>query len=291
MLPLLEHIKPLQGTSLVLTKRKEKRFDFAWHRHSEFEITLITSGCGRRFVGDTIADYGPGDFVLVGPNLAHTWASHESDPGPHAAIVAQFAADKLSDWPELTAVRQLLQRAERGLLFTAEAGTPRKCLESAQKAEGLERWLGLLQTLNHLSRIPSSPIASPGWLRQEHGRKVSRHSQQRDARIDTVYQHIERHLLRNIPQNKVADLVGLSPAAFSRFFKRAAGTSYTRYVQELRIGEACRLLSETEMAVTNIALDVGFRSVPHFNRVFKRRRGMPPREWRRAQRGHPSSRT
>ena len=275
----------------MLTQREEKRFDFAWHRHSEFELTLITSGGGRRFVGDTIADYGPGDFVLVGPNLPHTWASHESDRGPHAATVAQFAANKLGEWPELSAVRQMLQRAERGLLFTAKSDIPRKCLECAQKAEGLERWLGLLQTLNQLSRIPASPIVSPGWIRQEQGHRVSHHSKQRDTRIDTVYQHIERHLLRNIPQHQVADLVGLSPAAFSRFFKRAAGTSYTRYVQELRIGEACRLLSETDGAITNIALDVGFLCVPHFNRVFKRLRGMPPRQWRQTQRGHASNRT
>jgi AraC-like DNA-binding protein len=75
--------------------------------------------------------------------------------------------------------------------------------------------------------------------------------------------------------------VHLSPGAFSRFFKTRTGKTVPGFINELRIGRACRLLAETDMPVTNIALGCGFTNLANFNRQFLRLKKIPPREWRR----------
>ena len=83
-----------------------------------------------------------------------------------------------------------------------------------------------------------------------------------------------------ITQAEVAQAVGLSPAAFSRMFRRITGGTFTQYLQRLRVSEACRLLIETDRSVTSIAYASGFQNLSHFNRVFREKIGQAPMEYR-----------
>ncbi|MDX1683256.1 MAG: cupin domain-containing protein, partial [Phycisphaeraceae bacterium] len=75
-------------------RRREESFPFQWHHHPELELTLILAGRGQRFVGDSVQRFEPGDCVLIGPDLSHTWHV-EPDDGPAEAVVVQFATDLL----------------------------------------------------------------------------------------------------------------------------------------------------------------------------------------------------
>src|SRR5262245_16781071 len=78
-----------------LKHRADPRFEFTWHYHREYELTLIVRSSGRRFVGDHIDEYRDGDLVLLGPNLPHTWCSAPAPGTRHDAVVVQFADDLL----------------------------------------------------------------------------------------------------------------------------------------------------------------------------------------------------
>ena len=83
----------------------------------------------------------------------------------------------------------------------------------------------------------------------------------------------------------LAKSIGLSPAAFSRVFAKATGARFVDYVNNLRIGHACRMLIETDLPITEISHRAGFHNLSNFNRTFLKRRGMAPREFRREYQG------
>ena len=119
MSALIEHNDPELGTSVRVLERTARSFEFEWHQHQEYELTLITRSTGRRFVGDQVTRYAPGDLTLIGPMLPHTWVSDEGSPA--AAVVVHFGASLLGAWPEATAVATLLRHARAGIQFAGPA--------------------------------------------------------------------------------------------------------------------------------------------------------------------------
>jgi AraC-like DNA-binding protein len=79
----------------------------------------------------------------------------------------------------------------------------------------------------------------------------------------------------------VADLLHLTESNFCKFFKKATGKTYSDYLNEMRINEACRLLVQTEKSVNQIAFDCGFETLSYFNRVFLNKKGITPSGYRK----------
>lgn len=263
--------------SFLAFAREAPVFPFEWHYHPEFELTWIERGAGTRFVGDTVAPYAPGDLVLLGGDLPHTWSSETPArrAGAHRAVVVQFAAELFAaqSGPEFLAVRDLLARAGRGLVFN---GTPVAAEEwhALAQARGLDAWCRLATLLNRLARAESSPIASVGY------RPAPRHGALR--RHERALAFIAgRADAGPVYLKDAARSVHLTPAAFSRFFQRMAGVSFVAHVNALRIARATRLLIETDRAVADIAYTCGFGNLANFNRRFRALKGEAPLRFRR----------
>lgn len=288
MLARIQKIPSSAEASFIYRRKADSRFRFNWHFHPEYELTWIQSGRGKRFVGDHIGDYRPGDLVLLGPNLPHTWCSEpDARPkkGAHRAVVVQFREDFLGDAffarPELKGVRRLLDRSVQGLAFggRAQAQATAK-LEAMARRGGLARLVLLLDALENL--------ASAGGRRvqvlssRQFAPALRRHDEQR---IDRVCRFINERFREDIAQPQAAAQVHLSVPAFSRFFKRATGKTFTDYVNELRVGWASRQLIETDRSVAEIAFAAGFNNLSNFNRRFLERKGLSPSRFRRQHAG------
>ena len=78
----------------------------------------------------------------------------------------------------------------------------------------------------------------------------------------------------------LADLVGMSPVALSRFFKLRSGKTVSEYIIEIRLGHAARLLVDTTNSIAEICYDCGFNNLSNFNRIFKKKKGCTPKEFR-----------
>ncbi|GAB4111450.1 MAG: AraC family transcriptional regulator [Phycisphaeraceae bacterium] len=278
MRPVQEKLRRHAERSFLVARRRSRSFGFQWHQHPECELTLIESGRGQRFVGDSIEMYRPGDLVLLGPNLPHTWASYPGTAKMHSAVVIQFDADWLLDMlastPESRVVCHLIERSGRGLGFSGpSAGHVRSTMTAMIKQSGFKRVLTLLEMLDMLSRSRAvRTLASPAF-------KLP--TSETDARVDRVCRFIHDHVTEPITQSDAAGMIGMSGPAFSRFFKRHIGMTFSRYVHELRIGHACRLLLETDKPVTDICFASGFNNLSNFNRVFLALKGLSPRAYRR----------
>jgi AraC-like DNA-binding protein len=280
--PVFEKTPHSQWESFHCEVVRGNSYNAAWHFHPEFQITLVIKSCGYRLVGDNITSLHAGDLVLVGTNLPHVWqqertARHESAQAVHAVIVRfleTFAGKDFLEIPEMKPVHLLLKRSVRGLQVTgatrqAVAERMRRLPETA----GLERLSGLLSILNTLARSSElKPIASAGFVPVLNG---SDHN-----RMERVCNYINAHLDEVIDRAEVARQAHLSEGAFSRFFKLRTGKTLPRYINELRVGRACRLLAEGETKITDVAMECGFANLANFNRRFLEISGLTPRDYR-----------
>lgn len=249
-------------------------FEFKWHYHPEYELTLITKGSGKRLVGDSYENFQTGDLVLLGPDLPHTWASDEINAKDVSAIVIQFSEsfiDSFIKLSEFTKISSLLAASSRGLFFP-DAITMFSDIELLPESSGIEKVTSLLTILQKLTEQKCVTLSS------EYFNAVK--GEETETRINKVCQFIQRNTSKNITLEQTADLIHLSKSAFSKFFKRATGKTFSDYVNDMRIGNACYLLTDTDKAINEVAFETGFESLTYFNRVFLRKKGITPREFR-----------
>lgn len=264
-------------------ERKDPEFPFHWHYHPEYELTLILDSRGQRLVGDGIAEYGPGDLVLLGPNLPHSWRSgpvRSSANELHQAVVVQFREDFLGphffELRELESVAALLRRSISGLAF-GHTATGRKVTAQIAALPSLapsKRLLGLLSALADLAGEDAAEELSSMRLRP-----ICRPEDQQ--RIDAICLYLNEHFEEEVDFVQLSDRFHMAQATLCRFFKRATGRTLTTYLNELRVGAAAQLLMHSDESILNICFRVGFGNYSNFNRQFKRIKGFGPRSLRR----------
>ncbi|HEV2327419.1 MAG TPA: AraC family transcriptional regulator [Verrucomicrobiae bacterium] len=285
MRPVFEKTPHSQWESFHCEVVRGDSYNAAWHFHPEYQITLVIKSCGYRLVGDNIAPLHAGDLVLVGSNLPHVWQQERAArPEPasahavHAVIVRfleTFAGRDFLEIPEMKPIRLLLRRSGRGLHVTgATRHTVAEKMRRLPDASGLERISSLLSIMNSLARSEElKPIASAGFVPVLNGSDQDR--------MQRVCDYINGRLDCEIDRAAVAREAHLSEGAFSRFFKLRTGKTLPRYINELRVGRACRFLAEGDTKITDIALECGFANLANFNRRFLEIAGLTPHNYRR----------
>lgn len=282
-------IAPSDQSSFRCVRVREQPLVTSWHAHPEYQLTLIVRGVGQRVVGDSIAPLVPGDLTLLGPHLPHCWEVDVSTKAvtkrrpqrqPVDAVVVQFRAEFLGRefWgvPETSGIVRLLRAAARGLSFPA-ATRDRVAAEIIRlpKRTGLQRLLALVSVLDTLAAGGGSAICSGGY-------RPPLDDTDR-ARLAAVIQLIHARLWTTSgPPGRaaLAAAAGLAERSFSRFFHAHMGRTLPRFVNELRLGRARWLLTETAQPINAIARECGFRNLSHFNTQFRAAAGTTPVRFR-----------
>lgn len=272
-----ERIASQQGNeSFVAYSFSVPSFKFKWHYHPEYELTLITRGKGERLVGDSNERFIAGDLVLIGSELPHTWYSEENKNEMASAVVIQFTKEFMEVFLRLQGfekIAKLLTAASHGLFFP-KAKEIAKQIECLPQASGVEKVTLLLTILQQLTSQKSIVLSSAYFNAVK--------SEETEKRINKVCQYIHKHSSQPVDLNTIASLIHLSPSAFCKFFKRATGKTFSDYVNDIRIGNACQMLTESDKAISTIAYETGFESLTYFNRVFIKKKGVTPRGFRTA---------
>lgn len=205
--------------------------DHTWHYHPEFELTWVVQSQGTRFIGDSIEPFRAGDLVLIGPNMPHCWHSEsEGDAdGMPEAIVVQFRPETFGhdflDLPEFEPIKRLFRASKRGLHIEGEtASRVQVQIRSLFEKKGIARLIGLLDILRVLAESENDLryLASVDYHITNDITELNR------QRIELIHRHVRQNLDSEINQADVAGLVGLTPPAFSRFFRRATGQTLDR---------------------------------------------------------------
>ncbi len=271
-------------TPIIARYYDYEKFTYLWHFHAEYEIIYVQESTGERFVADSMEFFYPGDVILLGSNLPHYMRSHEKyykgDSSQRVkGVVIQFAHDYMShainNYADLIHIKLLLEKSRRGIHFPyPECSNIIKCIEKLPTYKGIDRIVNLLLLLNKMANFKDSRIlGSPQF-----SDRISLFS---DNRLDKILSYINYHYIENLKLDHIASIVSMNKTSFCRYFKEKTGKSFVDYIQDLRIGYACKLLIGTLLDISQISLECGFNTTCHFNKIFKRNTGFTPSEYRK----------
>lgn len=272
-----EKIEPEAGSSFRFIHHTEPHScRVFWHYHPEYEIVFIPNGRGKRHIGQHISHYTDGQLVFIGPGVPHLNFSYGAEDQIEEWIVQlrdDFLGPAFLQKPELAAVRRLFERAKQGLSF----GAATKQTVGAQLCRlpdqpPFQRMLTLLQICHELA------LADDAELLHADGTQFDINPREQE-RVNRIYQFVETHYRQPIDMQQVADLSNLTVPAFCRYFKRMTHLTFTDFVNEFRVNQACRLLNSSR-TVADIGFDVGFNNLSHFNKTFKAITGQTPSAYR-----------
>ena len=279
---IIHEITPLMGKDvLYIADRHKKEFTYPIHNHSVYELNFVENAKGvRRIVGDSQEVIGDYDLCLItSPDLEHVWEQNECHSDDIREITVQFdfsmSDETLFGRNPYASITRMMQEAKKGLSFPLQA---------------IMKVYGLLDTL---SSVKDGFYAVQQFLtilyelsRCENARTLASSSYARvtveddSRRILKVKNFISKNYMDELRLPELASLAGMSSSAFSRFFKLHTGRNISEYIIDLRLGYAARMLVDTAKSISEIGFDCGFNNLSNFNRIFKKKKGCSPSEFR-----------
>jgi AraC-like DNA-binding protein len=270
--------------SFIVFEEKGKFFPCPLHYHPEYELVLVNKSTGVRMVGDHIGYFDEGDLVFIGAAVPHVWINDteyingQADT-PAEAIVIHFVEDFLGesffDVPEMQALKDFLMLSKYGIVIK---GNTRERINSLMKQmlnmTGIQRLAALFTIFDILcSSSEYQLLASPGYLNPNEFDLSDRFSKIND--------YIMRNFDHDITLKEIASVANMAVSTFCNFFKEHYRVTFVEYLNNLRVGHACKALSEQEKNVFEIAYKCGFNNLANFNRQFKKIKKMTPSEFRK----------
>jgi len=282
MKPELIAINPL-GAKTVKVKRIETNSLIAsFHFHDLCELVWIEKSYGKRIVGDSIGNFEDHDLVLMAPDLPHIWQSDNNflseEKNKVKSTVIYFPSDFLvaltEDQTVLTSMEDMIRRAARGLKFYGKTNREvTRILAKLPQKKGVDQIISFLQIVDILSSSTEYEYLASITFKNPYDEKDTN-------RINKVYQFLMQNFQRNINLSEVADLCNMTTNSFCRFFKDRAQKSLTQFVNEIRIGHACKLLRSTDHSISEVCYASGYNNLTNFNKFFKQITGMKPSQYR-----------
>jgi len=282
----MREITPLTPSDcFTIFSKVKKKFDFPLHYHEEYELNLILNARGaKRVIGGHIEVIDDIELALIGPNLYHAWFTNQCQSENITEVTIQFHKDlfdeKFLKRNQLSFLKSMLERSQRGILFTSETALALKNrLLNLDKITGFESVLELLSILHNLSTSRNMKMLSDFSFSNEKFYYNSR-------RIERVFEHMNNNYNRQVTLAEVARIANMPEASFSRFIKKRTGKTFIDSLNEIRLGHASRMLIDSTTTVAEIAYKCGFNNISNFNRIFKRKKLCIPKEFRETYTGN-----
>ncbi len=270
-----------ETSSFKLESQSYANFLKIWHYHPELELVIILESTGTRFVGDNIDKFEVGEIILIGKNLPHLWLNDklyfEGNPDlmakAHVIHFHENFAGDLFKIPEMSSINKLLERAQRGIKFNKDSSDA--IIEKVNKmfeARGYERLMIFISVLRELSKSKDYQLLSSSSY-------VDSFQEIHNSKMARIHGYIMNNFKEDISLEKVANFANMNPSSFSRYFKHYQKKTFIQYLNEVRIGYACKLLIENNYTVAGVCFEAGFNNVSNFNRQFKLLKNISPTEY------------
>ncbi|WP_413113613.1 AraC family transcriptional regulator [Thaumasiovibrio sp. DFM-14] len=264
MKPILEHVPNTEQQSLFFNRYEKTSFTFPWHYHPQWELTFIVEGAGSAYTGNTIRHFVPQELALIAPNVPHCWKSNTGTKRGVKSIFVQWDNNILGenwlDKPEFSSIKSMFDNCSAGLSFDSASAFGERLI-ALQLKSPFKRTLGFIDLLHDLSLQTEVTSLGQGVL---HAPSI-----EVDKRIVAILDYVNRNYVNTITAQQMAELTNMTPVSFSKYFSRTFEKSFTQFLNEYRISQACSLLISTEQSVEQIAFQCGYNNMSFFHRQFK----------------------
>jgi AraC-like DNA-binding protein len=277
MKPLIQKLPLNENSSFVAQTFRTPDFEVGWHQHIEYELILFTEGSGLSFVGNHVGEFEAGDIYLLGTNLPHTFQKREPALIT-SAVVVQFREDfwgnELLNLPESRHIKKLLTTSSFGLkLFGKSQQSLFPLIQKLENVSGFRRILLLGECLE--------TIVNSGEYIEVSTQEVKQLNNKEKECIDRIFQFTIDNFREPITLTLIADMACMSIPAFCTYFKKSTKKTYIDFLNEVRIGYACKLLMETKKSVLEICFDSGYNTMANFHKQFLKIKKLTPLQYRK----------
>jgi len=252
------------------------------HYHEECQITFILESDGILFIGDKLSQFQSGELFIIGKNIPHVFrhdkSYYQDGTKQHARAISIFFNTEsiqsiINGLPESSSMDKFMENSKFG--YKLEKMKAVEVEENVRKIinnKGMDRVIELLALLNKISKhkdLESLMTISPVILDPEEGKK-----------LDKVFTYLMESYQEKITLDQVASLINFTPSAFCRYFKNHTQKTFSRFLIEVRIGKACKMLQKGSN-VTEACYSSGYNNISNFHRHFKQITGFTPNEYKK----------
>lgn len=266
----------------IVVERRDPQQPFGLHCHEFMEIVIITGGEGLHITGEDSYNLSLGDTFVIGGDRPHDYINMdqlklinilldpsefpmstgdlESLPGYHTLFTLEPAWRKRHKFTSRLQLNPVELDETLRLVDDLD-------LELATRSPGFRTMAtaAMLKLITYLSRCYS---------------RSQNPKSKKLLRIGNAISHIQRNFMHPISLDELVEISGMSRRNFIRTFEETTGCTPIKYLIDLRIREASRLLRSTEQSVTEIAFEVGYTDSNYFSRQFRSVLGISPRDYR-----------
>lgn len=253
------------------------------HRHEEIQLTWVQQGEGTLIADNNMHAFKANDIFWLGANQPHLFKSDpiyflpKSDKNIQAIVLffnPKGALEALFSLPEMSNVKRFLQQNPNG--FKIPSGMTEAIAEKLNliyELTGVEQMIHFMDLLRLLSGIETLEALSEGA-------RPKIYSDNEGLRMSNIYNFIIQEYEKPITLEEAASKAYMTPHAFCRYFKKHTGHTFLSFLNEVRINEACKkLTNDSPIGIAQVAYSCGFNSITNFNRIFKRIKGQSPSEY------------
>ncbi|QBN20140.1 AraC family transcriptional regulator [Flavobacterium nackdongense] len=276
-------ITSYHNSSVSVISREDSFFQAPFHSHPELELVYVKESYGKRIIGNSVEQFVPGDMVFLGSDIPHVWLNDEIyyqgiSTLKAKAIVVYFNKEifgpSFYELKEAQKINSFFKQAARGVVITGKTNQLiAKKLEKLLQKKDFEMILGLFKILALLSESSDISFINTEFY-------IPADASGKKDKLSAVFEYLKDNYNEEISLIKIAEISHMTPTSFCRMFKLKTQKSFVEYLNEIRVSNACKLLIETDLGISEIAYKCGYKTASNFNQLFKKLTKTTPKEYR-----------
>jgi AraC-like DNA-binding protein len=254
------------------------------HYHPETEIIHVVKSFGTRIIGESIQNFSEDDLVMVGSGVPHVWRNddvfYQGDENLEAVVRVihfneNFWGEGFTNLPEMSRFRKLFHLARHGISFSdGISETILQYFDIIFRESGQARIIAFINMLDYISGIKEFDLL----MKTEY---IGNYNQIDCEKVNKIYEYLLNNYIVGVDFQEVALMLNMSLPSLCRFFKQRTNRNISMALNEIRVNQACKLLSNEKYSATQICFMVGYANYSHFNEQFKKITGITPLKYKR----------